>query len=68
MKEITKRTITGAVYVLSVIVAVCFNRYIAAAYFAIVAALGLKEFLSIAKQNGIKLNQPMVYLCATLLY
>lgn len=68
MKEITKRTITGAVYVISVIVAVSFNRYIAAVYFAIVAALGLKEFLSITKQNGIKQNKTMVYLCAALLY
>ncbi len=68
MKDLTKRTLTGAVYVLSVIAAVCINRYIAAVYFAFIIAVGLWEFIKISRSKGIKINSPLVYLTSLLLY
>ena len=60
MKDLVKRTLTGAVYVISVIVATCINKYVAAAYFGIIVLLGLKEFLQIAISKGIHQNKVMV--------
>lgn len=68
MKDITKRTITGAVYVLSVIVATCINKYVAAAYFGIIVLLGLREFLKIAETKELKQNKILVYLSAIAVY
>lgn len=68
MKDLTKRTITGAVYVLSVLVAVCINRYVAAGYFALIIAMGLYEFKKICGLNGIRMNGILLYACALVLY
>lgn len=68
MKDLTKRTITGAVYVLSVLAAVCINRYVAAGYFAIIIAIGLYEFRKICTQNGIRMNGVLLYASALGLY
>ena len=68
MKDIIKRTITGAVYVLSVIAATCINKYVAAVYFGIIVLLGLKEFLQIGEAKGIKQNKILVYLSAVAVY
>lgn len=68
MKDLVKRTLTGAVYVISVIVATCINKYVAAAYFGIIVLLGLKEFLQIAISKGIHQNKVMVYLSSVLIY
>jgi phosphatidate cytidylyltransferase len=68
MKDLVKRTLTGAVYVISVIIATCINKYVAAIYFGIIVLLGLKEFLQITKQKGIGQNQVMIYLSSVLIY
>ncbi|MEE1203215.1 MAG: phosphatidate cytidylyltransferase [Bacteroidales bacterium] len=68
MKDLVKRTLTGAVYVISVIVATCINKYVAAIYFGIIVLLGLKEFLQIAISKGIHQNKVMVYLSSVLIY
>ncbi|MEE1098095.1 MAG: phosphatidate cytidylyltransferase, partial [Bacteroidales bacterium] len=68
MKDLVKRTLTGAVYVISVIIATCINKYVAAIYFGIIVLLGLKEFLQITKQKGIGQNQVMIYLSSILIY
>lgn len=68
MKDLTKRTITGAIYVLSVIVAVCINRYVAAVYFGVIMILALKEFIAVSRTTEIRLNAPMIYSVSMIFY
>lgn len=68
MKDLTKRTITGAIYVLSVIAAVCIDRYVAAVYFGMVMILALREFISVSAKTEIRLNAPMIYFVSVVSY
>lgn len=68
MKDLTKRTITGAIYVLSVIAAVCINRYVAAVYFGIIMILALREFIAVSSKAEISLNAPMIYSVSVFFY
>mgnify|MGYP004511712771 FL=1 len=68
MKDLTKRTITGAIYVLSVIAAVCIDRYVAAVYFGIIMILALREFISVSAKAEVSLNAPMIYFVSVVAY
>lgn len=68
MKDLTKRTITGAIYVLSVIAAVCIDRYVAAVYFGIIMMLALREFIAVSAKAEIRLNAPMIYFVSVVSY
>lgn len=68
MKDLTKRTITGAIYVLSVIAAVCIDRYVAAVYFGMIMILALREFISVSAKTEIRLNAPMIYFVSVVSY
>jgi len=68
MKDLTKRTITGAIYVLSVIAAVCIDRYVAAVYFGIIMILALREFIAVSAKAEIRLNAPMIYFVSVVSY
>lgn len=68
MKDLTKRTITGAIYVLSVIAAVCIDRYVAAVYFGMIMILALREFISVSAKTEIRLNAPMIYFVSVFSY
>ena len=68
MKDLTKRTITGAIYVLSVIAAVCIDRYVAAVYFGMIMILALREFISVSAKAEVSLNAPMIYFVSVFSY
>ncbi|HIW87274.1 MAG TPA: phosphatidate cytidylyltransferase [Candidatus Onthomorpha intestinigallinarum] len=68
MKDLLKRTVTGAVYVLSVILAICIDARISSVYFGIVALLAVHEFVSITTNNLQKLNAVLTYLTAASVY
>ena len=68
MKDLTKRTITGAIYVLSVIAAVCIDRYVAAVYFGMIMILALREFIAVSAKAEIRLNAPMIYFVSVVSY
>ena len=68
MKDLTKRTITGAIYVLSVIAAVCIDRYVAAVYFGMIMILALREFISVSAKAEVRLNAPMIYFVSVVSY
>lgn len=68
MKDLTKRTITGAIYVLSVIAAVCIDRYVAAVYFGMIMILALREFISVSAKAEVSLNAPMIYFVSVVSY
>ena len=68
MKDLTKRTITGAIYVLSVIAAVCIDRYVAAVYFGMIMILALREFIIVSAKAEVRLNAPMIYFVSVVSY
>ena len=68
MKDLTKRTITGAIYVLSVIAAVCIDRYVAAVYFGMIMILALREFIIVSVKAEVRLNAPMIYFVSVVSY
>lgn len=68
MKDLTKRTITGAIYVLSVIAAVCIDRYVAAVYFGMIMILALREFIVVSAKAEVRLNAPMIYFVSVVSY
>lgn len=68
MKDLTKRTITGAIYVLSVIAAVCIDRYVAAVYFGMIMILALREFIIVSAKAEVRLNAPMIYSVSVFFY
>ncbi len=53
---------------MSVIGAVCINRYVAAVYFAVIIALGLWEFITISRPRGIKMNPIFIYFTSLFVY
>ena len=68
MKDLTKRTITGAIYGLSVIAAVCIDRYVAAVYFGMIMILALREFIIVSAKAEVRLNAPMIYFVSVVSY
>lgn len=68
MKDLTKRTITGAIYVLSVIAAVCIDRYVAVVYFGMIMILALREFIIVSAKAEVRLNAPMIYFVSVVSY
>lgn len=68
MNDLLKRTLTGAVYVASVLAAICFNPIISSIYFGIIGLIALSEFYNITSKNCQKLNPIIAYLTAISLY
>ena len=57
MNDLLKRTLTGAVYVASVLAAICFNPIISSIYFGIIGLIALSEFYNITSKNCQKIKQ-----------
>lgn len=68
MNDLLKRTLTGAVYVASVLAAICFNPIISSIYFGIIGIVALSEFYNVASKQSQKLNPIIAYLAAISLY
>lgn len=68
MNDLLKRTLTGAVYVASVLVAIYFNPIISSIYFGIIGLIALSEFYNITNKYYQKLNTIPAYLAAISLY
>ncbi len=68
MNDLLKRTLTGAVYVASVLLAICFNPIISSIYFGIIGLIALSEFYNITNKHYQKLNTIPAYLTAISLY
>ena len=68
MNDLLKRTLTGAVYVASVLAAICFNPIISSIYFGIIGIIALSEFYNITSKKSQKLNPILAYLTAVSLY
>ena len=68
MKELLKRTLTGGVYVASVLAAICFNPIISSIYFGIIGLVALSEFYNVAKNKYQISNSLLAYLTAISLY
>ncbi|MCH3924522.1 MAG: phosphatidate cytidylyltransferase [Bacteroidales bacterium] len=68
MTTIVKRTITGAIYVLSVIVAICIHPIVCSAYFGIISIIGLFEFYHNSKKIDIHPNEKIGFLIAIITY
>lgn len=68
MNDLLKRTLTGAVYVASVLVAICFNPIISSIYFGIIGIIALSEFYNVAKNKYQISNSLLAYLTAISLY
>lgn len=68
MNDLLKRTLTGAVYVASVLAAICFNPIISSIYFGIIGLVALSEFYNVAKNKYQISNSLLAYLTAISLY
>ncbi len=69
MTNLTKRTITGAIYVLSVILAIYLDPKVTSIYFFVVSMLGLWEFYQVSTiKDNIKPNKYIGYLLGILTY
>lgn len=68
MNDLLKRTLTGAVYVASVLAAICFNPIISSVYFGIIGLVALSEFYNVAKNKYQISNSLLAYLTAISLY
>ena len=68
MNDLLKRTLTGAVYVASVLAAICFNPIISSIYFGIIGIIALSEFYNVTSRKSQKLNPILAYLTAVSLY
>ena len=68
MNDLLKRTLTGAVYVASVLAAICFNPIISSIYFGIIGLIALSEFYNVAKNKYQISNSLLAYLTAISLY
>lgn len=68
MNDLLKRTLTGAVYVASVLVAICFNPIISSIYFGIIGIIALSEFYNVTKNKYQISNSLLAYLTAISLY
>jgi phosphatidate cytidylyltransferase len=68
MTTLIKRTITGAVYVASVIAAICINPMWCMLYFGVIALIGLYEFYDNSKKKDIHPNEIIGYLLGVLTY
>lgn len=68
MNDLLKRTLTGAVYVASVLAAICFNPIISSIYFGIIGLIALSEFYNVAKNKYQISNSILAYLTAIALY
>ena len=68
MNDLLKRTLTGGVYVASVLAAICFNPIISSIYFGIIGLVALSEFYNVAKNKYQISNSILAYLTAIALY
>lgn len=68
MNDLLKRTLTGGVYVASVLAAICFNPIISSIYFGIIGLVALSEFYNVAKNKYQISNSLLAYLTAISLY
>lgn len=68
MNDLLKRTLTGGVYVASVLAAICFNPIISSIYFGIIGLIALSEFYNVAKNKYQISNSILAYLTAIALY
>lgn len=68
MNDLLKRTLTGGVYVASVLAAICFNPIISSIYFGIIGLVALTEFYNVAKNKYQISNSILAYLTAIALY
>ena len=68
MNDLLKRTLTGAVYVASVLAAIYFNPIISSIYFGIIGLVALSEFYNVAKNKYQISNSLLAYLTAISLY
>lgn len=68
MNNITKRTITGVVYVLAVIFAIILNPFVLAIFFGVISLIALYEFYNNSKLNSIAPQKLMGYLLAISTY
>lgn len=68
MNDLLKRTLTGGVYVASVLAAICFNPIISSIYFGIIGLVALSEFYNVAKNKYQISNSLLTYLTAISLY
>ena len=68
MNNLTKRAITGTVYVLSVIAAIFIHPAITGIYFLIVSIIGLWEFLNVAKLSDSKTSDILPILAGMSVY
>lgn len=68
MNDLLKRTLTGGVYVASVLAAICFNPIISSIYFGIIGLIALSEFYNITNKHYQKLSTIPAYFAAISLY
>jgi phosphatidate cytidylyltransferase len=68
MNDLLKRTLTGGVYVASVLAAICFKPIISSIYFGIIGLVALSEFYNVAKNKYQISNSILAYLTAIALY
>lgn len=68
MNDLLKRTLTGGVYVASVLAAICFKPIISSIYFGIIGLVALSEFYNVAKNKYQISNSLLAYLTAISLY
>lgn len=69
MSNLAKRTITGAIYVLSVVLAIYLDKKVTSIYFFVVSMIGLWEFYQVSKAKGdIKPNKYVGFLLGILTY
>ncbi len=68
MNDLLKRTLTGGVYVASVLAAICFKPIISSIYFGIIGLVALSEFYNVAKNKYKISNSILAYLTAIALY